>query len=358
MHHARPSDACRTGEIESYQPPRYAGAHAFMAISPQLRSIAVLLASDCDVTAHALTSVLGADGYAVERVRSGRETISAVRAGWPSAVIVDADMPDATAMDVCRELRGDGNGTGAVPVILVNADGDRRSDRLAAYGAGAWEVYARPFDGTHLLLKLQTFVHARHVMNDRLGAGCLLDAETGLYNLAGLIVRARELQALLARRRGAMTFIAFLPGPASGTVGSGATSISAADVLWTLRDQLRVSDVFGQVGDELAIIAPETDSGGALHLLNRLQTSLDDLARDRGEPATTMQVTYSVIADCGEPGVSAVGSLTQTMGDLRDSLSMLKPGIITPTPPDPARDAVPGLARALPLLEPSSGHLI
>jgi PleD family two-component response regulator len=291
-----------------------------MSIEAQMRPITVLVASDCDVTARALGSVLETQGYAVDRVRTGHETLAAVRAGWPSAVIVDAEIPDMTGIELCRALRGEPQPAGATPVILVNGDGARRSDRLDAFGAGAWEVCPRPIDGTLLLLRLQTFVQARQPVEGLVSAS-LMDAETRVYNLAGLLLRAQELQALAARHRQPLACIAFMPEARTQPLAHPQLAApNAPDIVRIGRGRLRASDVLGRVGpSEFAVLAPETDGDGAIQLLYRLQASLDDVRADWGGHACPLRVACSVVADCGEAGVSAAQSLLEVTRTLRES---------------------------------------
>jgi len=272
-----------------------------------LRPAAVLVASDCESTSRALLSVLASQGYAVDHVRSGRETVDVARTGWPSAVIVDANMPDMLGVEVCRALRGDPLCAGATPVILINADGARRADRLAAFGAGAWEICPRPVDGALLLVKLETFVHARQAA-ERLRAASLLDAEVNVYNLNGLLMRARELQAFAVASREPVACIGF--STRSSAREATDDGPSPAQVVRTCHEQLRATDVLGRIGPaEFAILATGTGDDGAAHLVRRLRTSLGAAVDRRVSDLAPLRVSCRVVADCADPALSVADAL-------------------------------------------------
>ena len=304
-----------------------------MSNGVQPPAISVLVVSDCDLTARALGSVLASQGYVVDRARTGDRALAAMRAGRPSAVIVDAMMTGVPGVEVCRALRADAPSAGTTPVILVNGDGVRRSDRLAAYGAGAWEVCPRPLDGELLLLKLQTFVQAQR-LHDRARASAFIDGETGIYSLAGLMARARELQALAARRREPLACVAFLVEPRAGLLPAlDVGTPSARDIARTARARLRASDLLGRTGRmEFAVLAPETDADGAQRLAARLQASFDEVITLWGGTACPLRVTCCVITDCAKPGVSAAETLAHTSRALHDGPSDAAPAHGIPAP--------------------------
>lgn len=316
-----------------------------MALGVHPPSIVVLVVTDCDLTARALGSVLGSQGYDLERARTEAEALAAARTGWASAVLVDATMAGGSGVEICRALRAGAPPAGTTPIILVNGDGARRSDRLAAFGAGAWEVCPRPIDGELLLLKLHTFVQARR-LHDRVHASALVDAETAVYNVAGLMARARELQALAARRKEPLACIAFMPEPRLPLLPSLDAGVPAPrDVARTARERIRASDVLGRSGPTaFAVLAPETDARGALRLVTRLQASLDEMTAAWGGDACPLRVTCCVITDWAEEGVSAAETLAHALRALRAGAAELQPAPGVPTP------VVCGTSIGMPLL--------
>lgn len=315
-----------------------------MSLGVYSPSIVVLVVSDCDLTARALGSVLGSQGYEMERARTQAEALAAARTGWASAVLVDATMAGGAGVEICRALRAGAPPAGSTPIILVNGDGTRRSDRLAAFGAGAWEVCPSPIDGELLLLKLHTFVQARR-LHDRAHASAFLDAETSVYSVPGLMARAHELQALATRRKEPLACIAFMPESRTAMVPTlDIGTPSPRDVARIARERLRASDVLGRSGQSrFGILAPDTDAHGALRLVARLQASLDAVATAWGGCACPLRVTCCVITDWAEDGVSAAETLAHTLRALHGGAA-LEPARGVPAP------VVSGTSIGMPLL--------
>jgi len=316
-----------------------------MSLGVHPPSIVVLVVSDSDLTARALGSVLGSQGYDLARARTEAEAVDAARAGAASAILVDATMAGGAGVEICRALRAVEPPAGPTPIILVNGDGARRADRLAAFGAGAWEVCPRPIDGELLLLKLHTFVQARR-LHDRAHASAFVDAETSVYSMPGLVARAHELQALAARRREPLACIAFMPETRASLVPTlDPEAPTPRDVARTVRERLRASDVLGRSGPTaFAILAPETDAHGALRLVTRLQASLDDMTVAAGGRACPLRVTCCVITDWDEEGVSAAETLAHTLRAVQGGAAGLEPARGVPAP------VVCGTSIGMPLL--------
>lgn len=202
--------------------------------------------------------------YAAIEVRTAALAIDWARAQRPDAVILDADLPDMSGMDVCRILQGEPGIGDQVPILILTRDKPTPMQRVDALRAGAWDFLWQQNDPQELALKLRTYLRARqniHASADEEAAGT-----PALYDWPGLARRARELGALLTRRHGAMAAIVFRleggPFPRTGSIVARET---------------RLSDVLGTLGPaEYAVLAPGTDHTGALRLARRVAKSLQD----------------------------------------------------------------------------------
>src|SRR5690606_16077512 len=229
----------------------------------------VLVANDQEWSARSLESILAPNGYAVLRAYTGQQALERARSARPDLVILDAQMPDLHGFEVCRQLRNDPRFSATTPILITTAGPSGRAQRLEAYKAGAWEFLGQPLDGESLLLKLSTFL-ASKLEADRLREESLLDQLTGLYNMRGLSRRAREIGAEVFRRHQSLACVVFAP------TGEGTVDQVAERIGRTLRAQGRSSDAIGRVGDgEFAVIAPDTESAGAVRLFERLERLLE-----------------------------------------------------------------------------------
>lgn len=286
------------------------------------RPFLVLVASDSDLGARSLESVLASSGYAVLQAETGLRALELARSERPDAIVIDARSPELSGLEVCRRLRGDPRFDPMTPIILTTSHGSSRDERLDAYTAGAWDLCAQPIDGAVLLLKLQTFLRAKREC-ERSAAGSLVDGATGLYNSEGLRMRARELGADAMRRREPLAFVVFTPE----TVAEGeepATS-DVQRVIDACRGAARGSDVIGRLSrTELACIAPSTDAQGAARMIGRIQARLANSVADL--PALEIRAGYCASPNFAESTLGAVDMLQRAAVALHNQRHAPKDG--------------------------------
>jgi len=233
-----------------------------------------------------LADLLMTHGYAVLRSESGAHLLE--RAGWvqPDLIVIDAVLPDASGVELCRRLREDTRIGAVTPLALTTERTLKRVERLAALRAGAWEIIAPPHDGDELLLRLGTYVRAK-LETERTRADGLLDHTTGLYNRQGLARRARELGSLATREHGALACVVVAvdvepaepgvivtPGDTANAVPDRAVAAVTHSVQ-ALKSAARLSDIIGRLGPaEFAVLAPGTDAAGAQRLAERMVQGL------------------------------------------------------------------------------------
>src|SRR5207302_2707195 len=239
----------------------------------------VLLGGNGQEATRWLRSLLEGGGYAVLQERSAQHVLERARSTEPDLIIVDAELPDMPGADVCRTLRTDPRVSSSTPILLAVREPASRAQRLAARRAGAWECITPPHDADEILLRLQAYVRAK-LDADRARAEGLLDPPTGLYNRQGLARRARELGSQAFREHGALACVAVAidleqgEAPAEGETAAQTEETDGAAVVRcvnALKSSARLSDVIGRLSAlEFAVLAPDTDSGGARRLAERL----------------------------------------------------------------------------------------
>lgn len=278
----------------------------------QRRPPLVLIANDQEWSARSLETILGPRGYAVLRAYNGKQVLELARTSKPDAVILALRLPEPDGLEVCRALRDDRRFSSLIPIIITAAGPASREQRHAAYEAGAWELYGQPFDSELMLLKLDTYMRAKREA-DEVRDENLLDPSTGLYNMRGLSLRAREIGAQAFRRREALACVALSADPAAETTSDGPKSddvLRAAEHLAsTCRRAGRVSDAIGRLGPaEIAIIAPATEARGAVRLVERLRESVKAEPASPGDAPQSLSIRagYCAVPDFSESAVDAV----------------------------------------------------
>lgn len=275
----------------------------------------VVVGVEQEWAARSLETVLGPRGFAVVRAYSGRQTLDLAEVAAPDVVLIDSRLPDMDGVDVCRLMRDEKRVGAHVPLVITTSGPAPREFLRAAYLAGAWSVWEQPIDGELLLLRMQTWIAAKRVVDDAEHVS-LIDVDSDLYTYRGLSRRAREVMADAVRRGTPVSCIAI--GPMVSRIHGlpeelpVPTSI-ATDFGRVVAKLARGSDVVGRMGaSEFAILAPMTEITGALELVERLR---DKVA---GMPPVVADGTASRVAL--RAGVASLGGSGL---ELRDGTDLL-----------------------------------
>jgi PleD family two-component response regulator len=247
-----------------------------------VRTPLVLIINDQEWSTRSLESILSPNGYAVLRAYTGAKGLERAQSAHPDVVVVGANLPDMEALELCRQLRSRCV-SDSTPIIVTTTTKPGRTERLAALRAGAWDYLGQPLDSEELVLRFDAFVRAKHDA-DRARQEGLIDAVTGLYSVAGLARRARELGSQAYRQSSPLACVVFRAAAQAEGVG-----VAGGEVVEALVDVLhkygRVSDAIGRVGEaEFALFAQGADEAGAFALSQRVSAAMHASLADGGEP--------------------------------------------------------------------------
>ncbi len=262
-----------------------------------------------------LARLLEGDRFGVVQVPTGALALEWARDFQPDAIVLDADLPDMAGLDACQLLYNDLSIGGKVPILILAADGPSPEQRLSALRAGARDVLPRSHDPADLLLKLQTYVHTKRAADAAIGEG-MVCATAGLHSRPGLVRRARELGALMARKHGALACLVFaLEVDPTDPKGRSLVAQTARVLLSTDR----VSDVVGALGPtELAVLAPATDQAGAVKLAQRIASALQSAVGDAGPVFPgSLRVGYAAVTNLRYSPIDPADLLAHATAALR-----------------------------------------
>lgn len=93
---------------------------------------------------------LEAEGYTTSVAHDGAEGLEQVAAQNFDLIVLDVMMPRLDGLEVCREMRRDGNQT---PVLFLTVNNDAE-DRIRGFEAGGDDYLAKPFHLKELLLRV------------------------------------------------------------------------------------------------------------------------------------------------------------------------------------------------------------
>jgi diguanylate cyclase (GGDEF)-like protein len=293
--------------------------------SPQQEGLPlVLLADNGQEDTRWLKRLLETSGYAVLRVRSARHALDRARRTEPDVIVVEAELPDMTGVDLCRTLRGDVHVSNSTPILFAIREPATRAQRLTALRAGAWECITPPHDADEILLKIAAYVQAKRGA-DRARAEGLLDSNTGLYNRQGLARRARELGAQAFRDHGPLACVVIaLDCDSTGTtpgIGGAGDAVTLGRYVQSMKSAARLSDVIGRLGtNEFAVLAPGTDGSGARRLAERLAGSVSGAHAPGATPGAApvrVRCGYEAVANIGYTPIEPVDLLVRASVALR-----------------------------------------
>jgi len=281
----------------------------------------ILLVNEHEWAARSLETVLGPHGYAVLRAYTGRQMLGLVRSAQPDLIMLDMRLPDMRGVEVCRALRDDPHFPDETPIIFTSSGTPGREERVEAFKAGAWEIVSQPLDSELLLLKLDAYMRGKRAA-DRLRDESLVDQATGLYNMQGMLRRAREMSADAHRLHAPISCVAFTPvaTATSDPAPPALTEIMVEQLGAIVRRSGRASDAVGRLGPtEFAIIAPATEEPGAIRMMERIEASLSDALTNRDGIAqrVALRTGYCSIPDGARSAVDAVEMLLRANTALR-----------------------------------------
>ena len=110
----------------------------------------ILIVEDEAIVAEVVARYLARDGYTVRHVADGAHALPVARDFRPDLVILDIMLPHRSGMDICRELRAQGNAA----IIMLTARDDE-TDKILGLGLGADDYVTKPFSPRELVARVK-----------------------------------------------------------------------------------------------------------------------------------------------------------------------------------------------------------
>lgn len=123
----------------------------------------ILLIEDDDFAAELIAEILSSH-YILTRCFNAAEACEYLQDNTPSLVLLDIDLPQGSALDLCREIRQHPTNND-LPVIFL-ASSHNEADRLIAYDAGGDDYINKPIVGSELLYRIDRTLSQRQERND------------------------------------------------------------------------------------------------------------------------------------------------------------------------------------------------
>ncbi|MDX6533352.1 MAG: two-component system, OmpR family, response regulator [Gaiellales bacterium] len=111
----------------------------------------VLVVEDDQPLVRILTKSLESNGFNVRAAVDGEEGLRTARQGGFDAIVLDLQLPKMNGIEVCKQLRADGN---SVPILMLTAR-SAVPDRIVGLDAGADDYLVKPFSLGELAARLR-----------------------------------------------------------------------------------------------------------------------------------------------------------------------------------------------------------
>jgi two-component system alkaline phosphatase synthesis response regulator PhoP len=125
----------------------------------------ILIADDNHQNCELLDAYLADEGYQIEMVYDGQQTLDAVANAQPDLILLDIMMPKVSGYEVCQRLKANTD-TRKIPVIMVTALAEM-GDIEKAVNAGADDFLTKPVNKLELTTRVRFALRYRHLSNER-----------------------------------------------------------------------------------------------------------------------------------------------------------------------------------------------
>jgi DNA-binding response OmpR family regulator len=115
----------------------------------------LVIEDDTEIT-DALRRSLRHEGYEVRTAGDGVEALDAAAAFIPDLVVLDLGLPRLDGIEVCRQLRADGD----VPILILTARTET-DDRVTGLDSGADDYLVKPFERQEFLARIRALLRRR-----------------------------------------------------------------------------------------------------------------------------------------------------------------------------------------------------
>lgn len=242
--------------------------------------------------------------------------VNSLEAAWPildregiDVVLTDLNLADSDGLDTLLTLRARAP---RVPVVVLTGLGDQVVG-VRAVQMGAQDFLQKGRFDSYMIQRALLYAVERNRLMQTLSDLSLIDPLTGLYNRRGLLaVSGKRLE--MAQRLSCRAFVLFADlddlKRVNDEQGHQAGDMYLRLTAETMKQSFRAADVVARVGgDEFVVLGLETSSFDPGILVERVQRTLQRLAREH-------QVSHPVSVSCGierfDPPVTPLEVALQT----------------------------------------------
>lgn len=125
----------------------------------------ILIADDNVQNCELLDAYLAGEGYHIDIVNDGQQTLDFVARSQPDLILLDIMMPRMSGYEVCQRLKADAK-TKKIPILMVTALAEM-GDIERAVQAGAEDFLTKPVNKLELTTRVRSLLQIRHLTSER-----------------------------------------------------------------------------------------------------------------------------------------------------------------------------------------------
>ncbi|MGK7887927.1 MAG: diguanylate cyclase [Leptolyngbyaceae cyanobacterium] len=307
-------------------------------ISPEFNPL-VLVVDDDVTSALMLSKVLERDGYRIQTVHNGQAALEQFQTELPDIILMDAIMPGMDGFE-CTKLCRARYGNHCPPILMITGLNDSESVDYA-FEVGATDYVTKPFHWAVLRQRvrrtIKAYVDYRNLQdalqkerslrqelrltNQKLHRLATVDGLTNIANRRVFDERFQHEWKRLQREQAPLGLALFdidCFKAYNDTYGHQGGDNCLRDVAQVIQQVARrPADLAARYGgEEFALVLPNTDLEGTVHLANLVQHRLQHLAIPHASSIVRSQVTVSVGVASTVPDLSISAHLLLRTADL------------------------------------------
>lgn len=290
-----------------------------------MRKAKILIVDDRVENLLTLEGLLDTPDIELIRALSGEEALALTLDHDFALVLLDVQMPTMNGYEVAELMRGNKK-TKDIPIIFVTASEKNTQQLFKGYESGAVDYLLKPLQPMVLQSKVNVFLQLYQQKealtqktveldqrlveleelqqqleetNEQLHLLSITDGLTGLYNKRHFNAMMEEEWSRACRQRTPLSLlwldIDFFK-PYNDTYGhaEGDESLRKVAQALSLSVNRSVDKVARVGGEEFAIILPGTDEEGAKYIMEKIRSTVENLALRHGKSTVSDYITISI----------------------------------------------------------------
>jgi len=258
----------------------------------------ILIVDDTIKNLQLLGSVLKEENYKIAIANNGNQAVLIAAQTLPDLILLDVMMPGLNGYETCKKLK-EIEKTKHIPIIFLTAKSEIE-DIVDGFKAGAVDYITKPFNIYELKARVKTHIELKiskdllEESNIKLQKLSVTDGLTGLYNhryIVDLTVRLIE----ESKRYNQILSIAMIDidnfKSVNDTYGHPFGDEVLIKLASTFEEKIRKTDSAGRYGgEEFLIILTHTDISGAIEVVERIRSSVENLKWNHKDVKITISV--------------------------------------------------------------------